>query len=141
MSMDLSSGRGDPDVMVDINTTPLIDVMLVLLIMLIITIPIQLHTVNLNMPQGAPPPPTKEPVVVTIDIDFDGTVLWNGEALPDRPALEARLSQAAATPDQPEVHIRPNKLVEYKSVAQVLASAQRLGVTKLGMVGNEQFVK
>jgi biopolymer transport protein ExbD len=141
MAMNLGSGSGDDDVMVDINTTPLIDVMLVLLIMLIITIPIQLHSVNLNMPAGTPPPPTREPVVVTIDIDFDGTVLWNGEALPDRGALEARLQRAAAEADQPEVHIRPNKLVEYKSVAMVLASAQRLGVTKLGMVGNEQFVK
>ena len=141
MNIGSGSGSGDQDVMVDINTTPLIDVMLVLLIMLIITIPIQLHSVNLNMPQGAPPPSQKEPVVVTIDIDFDGTVLWNGEAMADRGALEARLAQAAAEPDQPEVHIRPNKLVEYKQVAMVLASAQRLGVTKLGMVGNEQFVK
>jgi biopolymer transport protein ExbD len=142
MAMNLSSGAGsEPDVMVDINTTPLIDVMLVLLIMLIITIPIQLHSVNLNMPAGTPPPPTSEPVVVTIDIDFDGTVLWNGEALADRAALENKLAQAAAQPDQPEVHVRPNKLVEYKAVATVLASAQRLGVTKLGMVGNEQFVK
>lgn len=141
MSVGPGSGSGDPDVMVDINTTPLIDVMLVLLIMLIITIPIQLHSVNLNMPQGNPPPPNAQPVVVTIDIDFDGTVLWNGEALQDRATLESRLAQAAAQPDQPEVHIRPNKLVEYKSVAMVLASAQRLGVTKLGMVGNEQFVK
>ena len=142
MAMNVSSGAsGDPDVMVDINTTPLIDVMLVLLIMLIITLPIQLHSVNLNMPAGNPPPPTKEPVVVTIDIDFDGTVLWNGEALPDRHTLETRLQRAAAEPDQPEVHIRPNKLVEYKSVAMVLASAQRLGIAKLGMVGNEQFVK
>ena len=141
MAMNLRSGGAEPDVMVDINTTPLIDVMLVLLIMLIITIPIQLHSVNLNMPAGTPPPPAKEPVVVTVDIDFDGTVLWNGEALADRRALEERLQRAAAEPDQPEVHIRPNKLVEYKSVATVLASAQRLGVTKLGMVGNEQFIK
>ncbi|HEY4957738.1 MAG TPA: biopolymer transporter ExbD [Caldimonas sp.] len=143
MSMNVggSGSDGEPEVMMDINTTPLIDVMLVLIIMLIITIPVQLHSVNLNMPVGTPPPPLKEPVVVTIDIDFDGTVLWNGEAVPDRGALEARLSRAAAEPDQPEVHIRPNKLVEYKSVATVLASAQRLGVTKLGMVGNEQFVK
>ena len=136
-----SSSGGDPDVMLDINTTPLIDVMLVLIIMLIITIPVQLHSVNLNMPVGKPPPSQVEPVVVTIDIDFDGTVLWNGEAMHDRGVLEARLAQAAAQPEQPEVHIRPNKLVEYKSVAAVLASAQRLGVTKLGMVGNEQFVK
>jgi biopolymer transport protein ExbD len=92
------------------------------------------------MPQGSPPP-TTEPVVVTVDIDFDGTVLWNGEVLANRAALEQKLAQAAAIPDQPEVHIRPNKLVEYKSVATVLATAQRLGVTKLGMVGNEQFVK
>lgn len=136
-----SGGGGEPDVMMDINTTPLIDVMLVLIIMLIITIPVQLHTVNLNMPAGNPPPPTKEPVVVTIDIDFDGTILWNGEALPTREALQAKLVQAAAQADQPEVHVRPNKLVEYKFVAEVLAESQRLGVSKLGMVGNEQFVK
>jgi len=136
-----SSGGGEPEVMAEMNTTPLIDVMLVLLIMLIITIPIQLHSVNLNMPTGNPPPPTAPPVVVTIDIDFDGTILWNGEIIPDRPALEARLANTAAMPDQPEVHLRPNKLVEYKAVAMVMASAQRLGVTKLGMVGNEQFVK
>ena len=141
MAMNLTAGGAEPDVMIDINTTPLIDVMLVLIIMLIITIPIQLHSVNLNMPAGTPPPQTTEPVVVTIDIDFDGTVLWNGEMLADRAALEVKLAQAAAIADQPEVHVRPNKLVEYKAVATVLASAQRLGVTKLGMVGNEQFVK
>jgi biopolymer transport protein ExbD len=142
MGMNVGSSSGsEPDVMVEMNTTPLIDVMLVLLIMLIITIPIQLHSVNLNMPSGNPPPPTAPPVVVTIDIDFDGTVLWNGEIIPDRSALEARLANTAAMPDQPEVHLRPNKLVEYKAVAMVMASAQRLGVTKLGMVGNEQFVK
>ena len=142
MAMNVGSNSGgEADVMMDINTTPLIDVMLVLIIMLIITIPVQLHSVNLNMPVGKPPPLLKEPEVVTIDVDFDGTISWNGEPVPDRAALEARLLQAAAEPDQPEVHIRPNKLVEYKYVALVLASAQRLGVTKLGMVGNEQFVK
>ena len=140
MAMNLTASGPEPDVMIDINTTPLIDVMLVLIIMLIITIPIQLHSVNLNMPAGNPPPPTAEPVVVTIDIDFDGTVLWNGEIV-DTTALQHRLADAAAQPEQPEVHIRPNRLVEYKAVATVLANAQRLGVTKLGMVGNEQFVK
>ncbi len=141
MNVGTTGTGGEDDVMLDINTTPLIDVMLVLIIMLIITIPVQLHSVNMNMPIGTPPPPLKEPVVVTIDIDFDGTILWNGETLTDRNALESRLQLAAAQPDQPEVHIRPNKLVEYRSVAMVLASAQRLGVTKLGMVGNEQYVK
>ena len=142
MAMNLGGGgSSEPEVIMDINTTPLIDVMLVLIIMLIITIPVQLHSVNLNMPAGNPPPPTKEPVVVTIDVDFDGTILWNGEIMPTRQALEVKLRDAASQPDQPEVHVRPNKLVEYKYVAEVLAESQRLGVTKLGMVGNEQFVK
>ncbi|MBE2244514.1 MAG: biopolymer transporter ExbD [Burkholderiaceae bacterium] len=139
--MSMNIGTHEDEVMIDINTTPLIDVMLVLIIMLIITIPVQLHSVNLNMPAGNPPPPTKPPVVVTIDVDFDGTVLWNGEALPNQQALDARLAQAAAEPDQPEVHLRPNKLVAYKNVAAVMASAQRLGITKLGIIGNEQFIK
>ena len=142
MGMNLGSGgSGDEDVMVEMNATPLIDVMLVLLIMLIITIPIQNHAVNLNLPVGTPPPPTSPPEVVNIDIDFDGTVLWNGVTVPDRPTLEAKLQSVAAQPVQPEVHLRPNKLVQYKSVAAVMASAQRLGVAKIGMVGNEQFMK
>ncbi|MET0332757.1 MAG: biopolymer transporter ExbD [Rhizobacter sp.] len=140
MNLGSSSGDGDPDVMVEMNTTPLIDVMLVLLIMLIITIPIQLHSVNLNMPAGNPPPPPVPPQVVTVLVDADGAVFWDGDRLPDRQALETRLAAAAALPVQPELHIRPNKLAEYKAVAMVLASAQRLGVTKLGMVGNEQFI-
>jgi biopolymer transport protein ExbD len=143
MAMNAGPGGGsqESDVMIDINTTPLIDVMLVLLVMLIITIPIQLHAVNLNMPVGNPPPPIEQPQVVTIDVDFDGTIFWNGEIVPDKAALEARLIDAAARPVQPEVHLRPNKLAEYKDVAAVMAAAQRLGVTKLGLVGNEQFVR
>ncbi|OGA36907.1 MAG: biopolymer transporter ExbD [Betaproteobacteria bacterium RIFCSPLOWO2_12_FULL_64_23] len=142
MSMTVGNvgASGDPDVMVDINTTPLIDVMLVLLIMLIITIPIQTHAVKLNMPVGNPPPPTVPPEVVTIELDFDGTVLWNGLVLPDRPTLETRLRVAATTPVQPEVHLRPNKLVKYEHVIAVMASAQRLGLTKIGIIGHEQFI-
>jgi biopolymer transport protein ExbD len=125
--------------MMEMNMTPMIDVMLVLIILLIITIPKANHSVNLNMPVGTPPPPTKEPVVVTIDVDFDGTILWDNVVVPDRPALENKLIAVAAQADQPEVHLRPNKLVSYKVVAGVMASAQRLGVTKIGLVGNEQF--
>jgi biopolymer transport protein ExbD len=136
----LTGAADEAELMLDINTTPLIDVMLVLLIMLIITIPVKLDAVNLDMPVAAAAPP-QPPSIVTIDIDFDGTVLWNGVALADRSALEARLARLAAAPDQPEVHIRPNKLVEYKAVAMVLAAAQRLGVTKLGIVGDEQLVR
>ena len=140
MAMTIGSGRSDePEVMMDINTTPLIDVMLVLIIMLIITIPVQLHSVNLNMPQGNPPPLVKQ-APITIDIDASGALLWDGEALADRAALEAKLRHAAAQPEPPEVHLRPHKACDYGVVAMVLASAQRLGVNKLGMVGNEQFV-
>jgi len=141
MSMQVGSGGEEQDVMVDINTTPLIDVMLVLLIMFIITIPIQTHAVKMNMPvpnQNQAPP--KPPEIVRIDVDFDGTIGWNGEIIPDRATLEQRLQAVAAEPDQPEVHLRPNKLVTYKVVAMILASAQRLGVIKIGIVGNEQFL-
>lgn len=140
-SLGFTQGDDEDEVMVDINTTPLIDVMLVLLIMFIITIPIQTHAVKMNMPvpNNAAPPPVP-PEIVRIDLDFDGTIGWNGEIIPDRATLEQRLRQIAAQPDQPEVHIRPNKLVTYKYVAMVMASAQRLGVTKIGIVGNEQFL-
>lgn len=141
MGMNVGNGSsGEHDVMVEMNTTPLIDVMLVLLVMLIITIPIQTHAVKLNMPIGASTPPPTPPVVIRIDVDFDGTVLWNGEALSDRPTLEVKLQEVAATPDQPEVHLRPHKLAKYEHVAMVMASAQRLGVKKFGVIGNEQFV-
>ena len=140
MAMNLGSG-GEADLMVDINTTPLIDVMLVLLIMLIITIPIQTHAVKLNMPVGTPPPPAVPPEVVTIDVDFDGTLIWNGEVLSGRSELEARLRGAASMPVQPELHLRPNKLVKYRNVAMVMASAQRVGMTKIGLIGNEQFIR
>lgn len=142
MGMQLGSGNSsEPEVMIEMNMTPLIDVMLVLIIMLIITIPIQNHAVNLNMPVNSPAKQTEPPVVISIDVDFDGTVLWNGEAIQNNADLEARLMAVAATPNQPEVHLRPNKLVPYKAVAHVMAAAQRLGVNKIGMVGNEQFLK
>jgi biopolymer transport protein ExbD len=144
MGMNIGSGNGsgDPEVVVDVNTTPLIDVMLVLLVMLIITIPIQTHAVKLDMPSANPPasdaPP---PPAVDLEIDFDGTVLWNGTPM-DRGTLDSNFSrEGQAGENQSEFHIRPNKLVEYKYVAAVLASAQRHGVTKIGLVGNEQFMQ
>lgn len=124
----------------DINTTPLIDVMLVLLIMLIITIPIQLHAVNLNMPTGNPPPNDIKPEVLRIDIDERSTVLWNGEAIADLPEVERRFEQIATQAVQPEVHLRPDRRARYSIVAGVMASAQRSGLTKLGIVGSEQFI-
>jgi biopolymer transport protein ExbD len=132
-------GADEPEVMIDINTTPLIDVMLVLLIMLIITIPMQTHAVKLNLPQANSPATSVQPQIVEVDIDFDGTILWNGEVVPDRQTLDARLAGIAAESDQPELHVRPDKLTDYKYVAEVLATAQRLGVQKIGIVGYEQF--
>src|SRR5689334_22642715 len=142
MAMNVGSGGSrDPDVMIDINTTPLIDVMLVLLVMLIITIPIQLHSVNLNLPTGNPPPPLVKPEVLKIDIDAQGQVYWNGEVVPDRATLEERFTAAAAQPVQPELHLRPDKNAKYDVVAKVMVSAQRLGMTKIGIVGSEQFIE
>jgi biopolymer transport protein ExbD len=96
--------------------------------------------VKLNMPVGNPPPPPTPPIVHTIEVDFDGTVLWDGETVPDRETLEAKFRAEAAQPVQPEFHLRPNKLVTYKHVAGVMASAQRNGITKIGLIGAEQFL-
>jgi len=129
----------EPEVMMDINTTPLIDVMLVLLIMLIITIPVQLHSINLDMPTGTPPPAIKKPTIVRIDIDASNVVRWNDKALTDRAELDTLLQLASQQQPQPEVHIKPQGKAKYEAVAGVLASAQRNGLTKLGIVGSEQF--
>jgi biopolymer transport protein ExbD len=142
MSMNVgTSGTEENEVMIDINTTPLIDVMLVLLIMLIITIPIQLHAVNMDMPIGNPPPPLVKPEIVKIDIDPQSTVYWNGLPVATRTELEAKMHAAAAQALQPEVHLRPNKAAKYDVVANVMASAQRIGLTKIGIIGSEQFLE
>jgi biopolymer transport protein ExbD len=141
MAMQVGSASGDDEPMVEVNMTPMIDVMLVLLILFIITIPIQTHAVKLNMPTPSNVQPTKLPDIMRIDVDFDGTIGLNG-TLMSKPELDAKLAEWGRLPvaDQPEVHLRPNKLVTYKHVAAIMASAQRQGVSKIGMVGNEQFM-
>jgi biopolymer transport protein ExbD len=130
----------DAEVMMDINTTPLIDVMLVLLVMLIITIPIQLHAVNLEMPVGTPPTNTIKPEKVQIDIDEKSTVYWQG--LPVNAAeLDDKMTQLAAMNPQPEVHIRPNKDCQYAVFANVLSTSKRKGLSKMAVIGHEQFVQ
>jgi biopolymer transport protein ExbD len=131
----------DPEPMVDINTTPLVDVLLVLLVMLIITIPVQLHAVGLEMPGRTAPVPPQPPVVVQLEVDAAGRFVWNGEPLADRGALEARLREAAAAANQPEIHLRPDRRAKYDAVAAALTSAQRLGLVKIGLVGAEQFAE
>lgn len=141
--MSMSVGGEEQESMVDINTTPLIDVMLVLLIMFIITLPIMTHAVKLDMPRppppGAEPPPPPE--VVNLEVDFDGTFYWNGAAI-DEATLYGYLAAAGRKePElQPEIHLRPNKRVKYDFVARVLAAAQRSNVKKIGFAGNEQFM-
>ena len=139
MAMNLGSSHSEPEVMMDINTTPLIDVMLVLLIMLIITIPAQLHSVNLDMPVNTTVPKKTDPVVIRIDVDAQSAVSWNGKAIASRAELAQKLIDAAAMQPQPELHIRSHGKAKYEAVMAVMAHAQRLGLTKLGIVGSEKF--
>ena len=137
--MAMAGGRDDGAPMMEMNMTPLIDVLLVLLVMFIITIPVMTHAVKLDMPRPNPNQPLTQPEVLNIEIDFDGTVLWNGTAVPLN-SLDAYFSQEAAKEPQPELHLRPNKRATYDVVARVLAAAQRNGLRKIGFVGNEQFM-
>ena len=140
MSMSVGSG-GEGEPMMEINTTPLIDVMLVLLIMFIITLPVMTHAVKLDMPRqtNAPPPDVViEPI--RLDIDWDGTVIWNGSPV-QLEALEGYFRVEAAKDPQPELHVRPDRRANYDTVAKVLALAQRNGMQRIGFVGNEQFME
>lgn len=136
--MAMSSGTAEGEVMVEMNTTPLIDVMLVLLTLLIITLPIQTHAVKLDMPAGNSPPPLVVPETVELVVDFDGTVLWNGVAV-DRATMQAYLRNVALKVPQDEIHVSPNRLAKYDAVARVLADAQRLGATSIGFTGIDQY--
>lgn len=137
--MGMSAGNqqnAEPAVLLEMNTTPLIDVMLVLLVMLIITIPVQKHAVKLDMPVEQDTPPPAEAVnPIDMEIDFDGTLYWNGVLVNGQRDLGSRLHEMARMDPQPEFHIRPNRLAAYKHVINVMATAQRMGVTKIGMVG------
>ena len=135
--MAMSTGTAEGEVMVEMNTTPLIDVMLVLIVMLIITIPIQTHAVKLDMPRANVQPPPVQPEVIDLVVDFDGTLLWNGVVIPNAETLLNYFQEASVKQPQPELHLRPNKLAKYDVVANVLATAQRLHINNIGIVGNE----
>jgi biopolymer transport protein ExbD len=141
MAMNVGKAGGDDEVMVEMNTTPLIDVMLVLLVMLIITIPIQTHAVKLNMPNPNQPPPTTQPVVHTLGIDFDGTISWDGKTVPSLQSLQSYFRGIAQEEDQDEIHVSPNRLAKYDTVAKVLAEASRDGVKKIGFTNEEQYMQ
>jgi biopolymer transport protein ExbD len=131
---------GEPEVMMEINTTPLIDVMLVLLVMLIITIPIQLHSVNLEMPAGAPPASLIKPEKIQIDIDEKNVVYWQGQPLAAA-ELDEKMKAVSGQAPPPEIHIRPSKASQYAVFANVLASTKRHGLNKIAVIGSEQFVQ
>nr|TFG51653.1 MAG: biopolymer transporter ExbD [Hyphomicrobiales bacterium] len=139
--MSFSVGGDDSGAMVNMNLVPLIDVMLVLLILFIVTIPIQTHAVKLDMPtpNAEPPPPDQASVVIDLEVDFDGTVIWNGSPVANRVSLRSYFETISVQDPQPEIHLRPNRLARYETVARVLADAQSLGVTKIGFVGTGEF--
>jgi biopolymer transport protein ExbD len=137
--MAMSGGQEDGQPMMELNTTPLIDVMLVLLIMFIITIPIQTHAVKVDLPQNSgTPPPAVEPQKNKLYIDADGGVFWNSVPVDDlrlRQYLDASLQQDP----EPELHFQPDPNARYDVVDRVLAIVKRANVSKLGFVGNEQY--
>src|SRR5437868_1757966 len=138
MAMNVGNSSGEGEIMVEMNTTPLIDVMLVLLTLLIITLPIQTHAVKLDMPPPHPKPPLTPPTVHVVAVDFDGTPIVDGLAV-NMAQLDAYFYEWGQMPDQPEIHLDPNRLAKYDTVAKVLADAQRRGVAKIGFVNMAQY--
>ena len=138
MAMSVGSSGG---AMCEINTTPLIDVMLVLLVTLIISLPVMTHAVKLDMPNpnAQPPPPDQPPEVIDLEIDFDGTIAWNGTPVTGMEQLEGYFKSSAAKDPQPEIHMRPDRRARYGVVAQVLAAAQRSHMQKIGFTNVAQF--
>jgi biopolymer transport protein ExbD len=123
----------------EVNTTPLIDVMLVLLVTLIISLPMVTHTVKLDLPQAPPARQEPQPEVITLDIDFDGMVLWNGSPVASPQQLESYFRSEAQKNPQPEIHLRPDRRARYDVVAKVLASAQHSQMSRIGFVNTGEF--
>ena len=139
MSMQTTSDNDSGEPMIDMNVTPLIDVMLVLLIMFIITIPIQTHAVKIDLPQSTPPTDTPiDTVKNKVSIDPAGTIMWNGTPI-DLLTLRQYLNESLKLPVEPELQFQPDAQTRYVVVDQVLAEIKRAGVTKMGFVGNEQY--
>ena len=137
MGMNVGS-NDDDDVMLDVNMTPLIDVMLVLIIMFIITIPIPNNAININLPNGAPPPQSNEkpPEIINLKLDAQGKIFWNDQPVENKQALESLLMTVAKKSEQDQIKLQPDRMTEYKQVAMVMAMAQRLNITKIGIESN-----
>ena len=131
---------GDHEIEPDINTTPLIDVMLVLLVMLIITIPLQLHAVNIELPVGTSTAALIKPEKIQIDIDARDALYWQGMPTTAE-ELGSKLLEASRPAVQPEISLRPDKDCSYAAFAHVLSSSRRMGLSKIAVIGSEQFVQ
>ena len=141
MAMQTTGSNRQAEPMMEINTTPLIDVMLVLLIMLIITIPVQTHAVKLDLPvnQENQPPPPIDPVKNIVVITADGKILWNGAPV-TQPQLRQYLDVTQQMNPTPELHLQPDATAHYALVDEVLAITKQAHVTKMGFVGNEYYM-
>ena len=136
MGMNVGSNQND-DVMLDVNMTPLIDVMLVLLIMFIITIPLPNNSINIDLPNGTPPvTDEKPPELVELRLDAQGKMFWNEQPVESPQALEILFQTVARNADQDQIKIKADRATEYKHIAMVMASAQRLDVKKIGIMSN-----
>jgi len=139
--MSMSVGGNEGQAMCEINTTPLIDVMLVLLVTLILSLPVQTHAVKLDMPPPPavpPPPPPVPPEIIDLDVDFDGTIAWNGKVM-TLAELDQQFRPESVKDPQPEIHFRPDRRARYDVVAKVLATAQRNHMTKIGFTNTAEF--
>jgi biopolymer transport protein ExbD len=142
MSMQTTGANDSGEPMLDINTTPLIDVMLVLLIMFIITIPIQTHAVKLDLPVNQPnqPPPPIEPIKNKVVVSAQGQILWNGSPI-TKPQLRQYLDVTQQMNPIPELHLQPDSTARYELVDEVLAITKEAHVQKMGFVGNEYYTQ
>lgn len=138
MAMSIAA-KDDSGPIADMNTTPLVDVMLVLLILFIITLPVMTNSTNLHIGRSIEPPAPR--AAIDLAIDFDGTILWNGTVVQDLAQLERYFRVEGAKADQAELHVQPDRRARYDTVAQVLAIAQRSGMQRIGFAGQERFVE
>ena len=134
MAMSVGQDTGEVGVMAAINTTPLVDVMLVLLIIFLITIPVITKTVKVDLPKAVNIPTQTKPENITIAVDKNGEVYWNDKRVPSREALLAFIKEAAVRKPQPEIHIRGDKETRYEAIGRVMYAIQRGGIQKVGFL-------
>ena len=134
MSMNVGGSSEEQSVMANINTTPLVDVMLVLLIIFLITIPVVIQSVSVELPKERNLPTQTKPENIVIAVNKDGDVFWNNQLVPEEGMLLARLREVAVRQPQPEIHIRGDKEARYESIGRVVFACQRVGILKIGFI-------